>query len=60
MIWRSRRLRLFVNGGGVEQEFIVHPGASPDLIRISVGIEDPDDIIWDIDQALTAALKAMK
>ena len=35
-------------------------GVPPDLIRISVGIEDPDDIIWDIDQALTAALKAMK
>jgi O-acetylhomoserine (thiol)-lyase len=35
-------------------------GVPPDLIRISVGIEDPDDIIWDIDQALTAAMKAMK
>ena len=23
-----------------------------DLVRISVGIEDPDDIIWDLDQAL--------
>jgi O-acetylhomoserine (thiol)-lyase len=35
-------------------------GVPSDLIRISVGIEDPDDIIWDIDQALTAAMKAMK
>ena len=35
-------------------------GVPPDLIRISVGIEDPDDIIWDIEQALTAAMKAMK
>ena len=35
-------------------------GVPPDLIRISVGIEDPDDIIWDIDQALTAAIKATK
>jgi O-acetylhomoserine (thiol)-lyase len=35
-------------------------GVPPDLIRISVGIEDPDDIIWDIDQALTVATKAMK
>jgi O-acetylhomoserine (thiol)-lyase len=35
-------------------------GVPPDLIRISVGIEDPDDIIWDIDQALTIATKTMK
>ena len=35
-------------------------GVPPDLIRISVGIEDPDDIIWDIEQALTVATKAMK
>jgi O-acetylhomoserine (thiol)-lyase len=27
-------------------------GISPDLIRLSVGIEDVDDLIWDIDQAL--------
>jgi O-acetylhomoserine (thiol)-lyase len=30
-------------------------GVKPDLIRISVGIEDIEDIIWDIDQALEAA-----
>lgn len=30
-------------------------GAPVDLIRISVGLEDPEDIIWDLDQALTAA-----
>jgi O-acetylhomoserine (thiol)-lyase len=35
-------------------------GVPPDLIRISVGIEDPEDIIWDIDQALTVATKTMK
>ncbi|MDN5860761.1 MAG: O-acetylhomoserine aminocarboxypropyltransferase/cysteine synthase [Pseudonocardia sp.] len=32
-------------------------GVPPDLVRISVGIEDPDDIIWDLDQALTSAAK---
>jgi O-acetylhomoserine (thiol)-lyase len=32
-------------------------GVSPDLIRISVGIEDADDIIWDIEQALHRAAK---
>ncbi len=30
----------------------------PDLVRISVGIEDVDDILWDLDQALAAATKA--
>jgi O-acetylhomoserine (thiol)-lyase len=30
-------------------------GVGPELIRISVGIEDVDDILWDLDQALTAA-----
>jgi O-acetylhomoserine (thiol)-lyase len=32
-------------------------GVGPDLIRLSVGIEDLDDILWDLDQALTAAAK---
>ena len=30
-------------------------GASPDVVRISIGIEDVDDIIADLDQALTKA-----
>ena len=32
-------------------------GVPPDLVRISVGLEDPEDILWDLDQALTAAAK---
>ena len=32
-------------------------GVLPGLVRISVGIEDPDDIIYDLDQALTTALR---
>jgi len=28
---------------------------TPDMIRLSIGIEDLDDILWDIDQALTQA-----
>lgn len=31
-------------------------GVTPDYIRVSVGIEDADDIIADLDQALNAAL----
>jgi O-acetylhomoserine (thiol)-lyase len=32
-------------------------GVPSDLVRISVGIEDVDDILWDLDQALAAATK---
>ncbi len=30
-------------------------GVPPDMVRISVGLEHIDDIVWDIDQALAAA-----
>ncbi len=30
-------------------------GVTPDLVRLSIGIEDLDDILWDLDQALTAS-----
>jgi len=30
-------------------------GVPPDMVRISVGLENLDDILWDIDQALAAA-----
>ena len=33
-------------------EQLIAAGVSPDLIRLSVGIENPEDIIADIDQAL--------
>jgi O-acetylhomoserine (thiol)-lyase len=38
---------------------LVAAGVSADLVRISVGIEDVDDIVWDLDQALAAAAKAV-
>ena len=28
-------------------------GVTPDFVRLSIGIEDIDDILWDLDQALT-------
>ncbi|PRB65534.1 MULTISPECIES: O-acetylhomoserine aminocarboxypropyltransferase/cysteine synthase family protein [unclassified Microbacterium] len=37
---------------------LVAAGVRPDLIRISVGLEDAEDIIWDLDQALTTATGA--
>lgn len=33
-------------------------GVPPDMVRISVGLEHIDDILWDIDQALDRALNA--
>ncbi len=30
-------------------------GVTPDMIRLSIGIEDVDDLIYDLDQALTKA-----
>jgi O-acetylhomoserine (thiol)-lyase len=33
-------------------------GVTPDMIRVSVGLETIDDILWDIDQSLHAAAKA--
>ena len=35
-------------------------GVKPDLIRISVGLEDIDDILWDLGQALTAATEGVE
>ena len=40
------------------EEQLVAAGVRPDLIRISVGLEDAEDIIWDLDQALTIATGA--
>ncbi len=34
-------------------------GVTPDLIRISIGIENIEDILWDLDKALTIASKAV-
>ena len=33
-------------------------GVLPDMVRLSVGLEHIDDILWDIDQALAAAASA--
>jgi O-acetylhomoserine (thiol)-lyase len=30
-------------------------GALPELVRLSIGLEDLDDILWDLDQALEAS-----
>jgi O-acetylhomoserine (thiol)-lyase len=44
----------------LSDEALAAAGVAPDLVRVSVGIEDLDDIIWDFDRALTIASKADK
>ncbi|WP_367401734.1 O-acetylhomoserine aminocarboxypropyltransferase/cysteine synthase family protein [Kocuria marina] len=39
----------------LSSEQLAAGGVKEDLIRISVGLEDAADILWDLDQALTAA-----
>jgi O-acetylhomoserine (thiol)-lyase len=41
-------------------EQLAAAGVPADLVRISVGLEDPEDILWDLDQALTAATGAAR
>jgi O-acetylhomoserine (thiol)-lyase len=41
----------------LDDEALAAGGVGPDLVRISVGLEDADDILWDLDQALHAATK---
>jgi len=41
----------------LSDEQLAAGGVGADLIRLSVGIEDVDDIIWDLDQALVASAK---
>ena len=42
----------------MSEEEQLKAGVRPDMIRVSVGIESIDDILWDIDQALEEASKA--
>jgi O-acetylhomoserine (thiol)-lyase len=39
----------------LSEEDQLKAGVSPDMIRLSVGIESIDDILWDLDQALGKA-----
>ncbi len=32
-------------------------GVTPEMIRLSVGLEDPDDLIWDLENGLRAAAR---
>lgn len=39
----------------LSEEELSTAGVSPDFIRLSVGLEDIEDILWDLEQALSAA-----
>jgi O-acetylhomoserine (thiol)-lyase len=41
----------------LSEQQLVDAGVLPGSVRLSVGIEDPEDIIYDLDQALAAATK---
>ena len=39
----------------LNEDELISAGATADFVRLSVGLEDIDDIIWDLEQALGAA-----
>ncbi len=39
----------------LSEEELASAGVSPDFIRLSIGIEDIEDILWDLEQALEKA-----
>ena len=43
------------SGCSIPIESLTYPGVTPGYIRLSIGIEHPDDIIADLDQALNAS-----
>lgn len=42
----------------LSEEELIAAGAAPELVRLSIGIEDVDDLIADLDQALKKAVEA--
>lgn len=40
----------------LSEEALIAAGVTPDMVRLSIGIEDADDLIYDLDQALNKAV----
>jgi O-acetylhomoserine (thiol)-lyase len=40
----------------LSEEDQIKAGVGPDMIRLSIGIEDISDILWDLDQALEQSI----
>jgi O-acetylhomoserine (thiol)-lyase len=43
--------------GQLSEEQQRKAGINPDVVRLSIGIEDVDDLLWDLDQALKQAAR---
>ena len=41
----------------LDDEALAASGVTEDMVRLSVGIEDPEDILWDLDRGLAAAAR---
>jgi O-acetylhomoserine (thiol)-lyase len=41
----------------LSDEELIQAGITPDMIRLSIGLETLDDLLWDLDQALCAVAK---
>jgi O-acetylhomoserine (thiol)-lyase len=41
----------------LSEEEQIKAGVTPDMIRLSIGIEEIDDILWDLDQALAKSTR---
>ena len=39
----------------LDEEGLARAGVTDDMVRVSVGLETVEDILWDLDQAITAA-----
>ena len=68
----AKPLAMLTGAGGDTRSLIIHSastthrqltaeqqesaGAGPDMVRVSIGLENADDLIADLDQGLNAAL----
>ena len=75
LLCENVELACFLANVGDAKTLVIHPastthgqlteeqrrasGVTPDLVRLSVGIEDDDDIIADLDQAIAAATEGI-
>ena len=49
---RGRCTYMCASSGQLSDEQLIEAGVAPDLIRLSVGIENVNDIIADLEQAM--------
>ena len=55
MIRNAWVITAFVTGTTAFAQEQAASGVTDDYIRLAIGIEDLNDILWDLDQALTVA-----